>query len=195
MGEHYSMRDIACLDLAQFNRPEIMGNRGKVVRAAWYLINALIFNSQILALLPSRFKATILRAFGAKVGDGLVCKPLVSIKYPWFLQLGDNVWLGQGVWIDNLCDVSIGSNVCISQGARIFTGNHDWGDPYFKFFSSKVEVGDGVWITAFQTLRPGASVPPGVAVVSGTKSSYRKDFGAHRGKVGMDGEPSGPVPQ
>jgi putative colanic acid biosynthesis acetyltransferase WcaF len=151
---------IAPLDLGNYKRPRIDGNRGFAWRAAWYLVNALFFQGTILGLLPSRVKAIMLRAFGAQVGSGLVCKPRVSIKYPWFLEVGDNVWLGEMVWIDNHCAVTIGSNVCISQGAYIFTGNHDFNDPAFTFFCKPIEIGDGVWVTAFQRIGPGTKIPP-----------------------------------
>ncbi len=153
-------RAIAKLDLGRFKRPSIEGNRGFAWRAAWYLVNALVFQGAILGLVPSRAKAIVLRAFGAKVGSGFVCKLRVSIKYPWFLEMGDHVWLGEKVWIDNHCSVTIGSNVCISQGAYIFTGNHDWTDPTFPFFCKSVEIGDGVWVTAFQRIGPGRRIEP-----------------------------------
>ena len=153
-------RKIAPLDLGRFRRPLIEGNRGLAWRVAWYLVNALLFQGAILGLIPSSMKAMILRAFGAKVGSGFVCKPRVTIKYPWFLEIGDNVWLGEMVWIDDLCRVTIGSNVCISQGTYIFTGNHDWTDPTFPFFCEPVVIGDGVWVTAFQRIGPGRRIEP-----------------------------------
>ncbi len=164
-SEKTRYREIAPLDLARFERPAIEGNRGVPWRAAWYLVTAFLFQGTIFGLAPSRFKAAILRAFGAKVGRGLVCKPRVSIKYPWFLEIGDHVWLGEMVWIDNHCKVKIGSNVCISQGAYIFTGNHDWNDPAFAFACKPVEIGDGVWVTAFQKIGPGTTVPPRTTIV------------------------------
>ena len=164
-SEKIRYREIAPLDLARFERPAIEGNRGIPWRVAWYLVNAFLFQGAIFGLAPSRFKATILRAFGAKVGRGLVCKPRVSIKYPWFLEIGDHVWLGEMVWIDNHCKVKIGSNVCISQGAYIFTGNHDWSDPVFAFACKPIEIGDGVWVTAFQKIGPGTTVPSRTAIV------------------------------
>jgi putative colanic acid biosynthesis acetyltransferase WcaF len=159
------LKRIGTLDLARFERPSIAGNRGPLWRAAWYLMNAFFFQSAILGLVPSPIKTAILRFFGARVGRGMVCKPRVTIKYPWFLELGDNVWIGEMVWIDNHCAVRIGSNVCISQGAYLVTGNHDWKDPAFAFFAREITIGDGVWITAFQKIGPGTTVPAGHAVL------------------------------
>jgi putative colanic acid biosynthesis acetyltransferase WcaF len=160
-------RPIARLDLGAYRRPVIPGHPRRPVRVAWYLVNALVFQSALLGLLPSAVKAALLRAFGARVGRGFVCKPRVAIKYPWFVEFGDHVWLGEGVWIDNHCRVAIGSNVCISQGCYLGTGNHDWNDPLFTFFCRPITIGDGVWVTAFQRLPPGADVPAHHAVVGG----------------------------
>lgn len=156
---HHPLKAIAKLDLAAFEKPSIPGNPDFVVRAAWYLVNVLIFRSAILGLIPSSVKAVILRLFGAQIGSKVVIKPRVDLKSPWFLTLGNHVWLGERVWIDNHTLVIIGSNSCVSQGAYIFTGNHNWADPKFPFFCKPVLIGDGVWITAFQRLGPGTTVP------------------------------------
>jgi putative colanic acid biosynthesis acetyltransferase WcaF len=153
------IKPIAELDLSRFERPVIAGNPALFIRAVWYVTNALLFRSSLLGLLPSSVKASILRSFGARVGRGLVMKPRVDIKSPWFLEVGDHVWLGERVWIDNHTTVRIGSNVCISQGAYIFTGNHDWSEPTFTFFCKPVTIGDCSWITAFSKLGPGTVVP------------------------------------
>ena len=50
----------------------------------------------------------------------------MNIKYPWNLEVGDYTWIGENVWIDNLVKVRIGSNVCISQGAMLLCGNHNY---------------------------------------------------------------------
>ncbi|MFP4360181.1 MAG: colanic acid biosynthesis acetyltransferase WcaF [Alphaproteobacteria bacterium] len=166
-GKTCRLRPIEHLRLADYRRPQIRHNRGPGWRATWYLVNALVFQGALLGLLPSRAKAWLLRRFGARVGRGLVCKPRVNIKYPWFLEIGDHVWLGEGVWIDNHCRVAIGSNVCISQGCYLGTGNHDWRDPQFTFFCRPITIGDGVWLTAFQKLHPGTDVPAHHAVIGG----------------------------
>jgi putative colanic acid biosynthesis acetyltransferase WcaF len=96
-----------------------------------------------------------------------VCKPQVTIKYPWFLEMGDYVWLGERVWIDNHCPVRIGSDVCISQGAYIFTGNHDWDNLRFEFRAEPIRVGDGCWIGARALLPPGSDLRPGTVIAAG----------------------------
>lgn len=164
-------KSIEQLDLSAFEAPKIDGNPRFLVRAFWYLINALFFQGAILGLLPNRLKATLLRLFGAQVGGNLVCKPRVSIKAPWFLEIGDHVWIGEGVWIDNHCLVKIGSSVCISQGVYIFTGNHDWYSKSFDFFCNSVTIEDSVWITAFQRVGPGSVILARTAIVPNKEKS------------------------
>jgi putative colanic acid biosynthesis acetyltransferase WcaF len=95
-----------------------------------------------------KIKVQILRLFGAKVGHNVTIKPSVNIKYPWFLIIEDNVWIGEKVWIDNFVDVLIEDNVCISQGALLLTGNHDYTQIDFPLNSKSIIIEDGVWIGA-----------------------------------------------
>ena len=62
--------------------------------------------------------------------------------------MGDNSWIGEGVWIDNLSEVSIGSNVSLSQGCLLLTGSHDYRKVSFDFRSDPIILEDGVWICA-----------------------------------------------
>lgn len=172
------LRQIAELQLDRFAKPVIDGNRGVLWRSIWYLVSALFFQSAILSLLPGCIKAQILRIFGARVGRGFVCKPRVNIKYPWFLSIGNHCWLGEGVWIDNVCTVELGSNVCLSQGVAILTGSHDWSRHDFHFFSRSVVIGDGVWVTAFRIIRPGVTVPPHRVVLADLSLAALRVFGS-----------------
>ncbi len=123
-------------------------------RVLWYFTSSIFFS--FFPPWPSTLKVFFLRAFGAKVGRGAVIKPNVNIKYPWLLEMGDNVWLGEGIWIDNLGKVKIGNNVCISQGASIFTGNHDYKKETFDLLINDVTIEDGVWVGAKAIVCPGA---------------------------------------
>ncbi|GAB3925964.1 WcaF family extracellular polysaccharide biosynthesis acetyltransferase [Mucilaginibacter myungsuensis] len=121
----------------------------------WYVVNYTIFNSAIPW--PSSLKTKILRLFGATIGSGLNIKPKVRIKNPWRLVVGNNCWIGESVWIDNLENVTIGNNVCLSQGAMLLTGNHDFTVSSFPYRLGKIEIQDGVWIGAKSVVCPGVT--------------------------------------
>jgi putative colanic acid biosynthesis acetyltransferase WcaF len=120
------------------------GPKWKVI--TWFFINYLILNSAFPW--PYKFKSFLLRLFGAKVGTGLIIKIRVRIKNPWRLQIGHHCWIGEDVWIDNLEDVTIGNNVCISQGAILLTGNHNYTISSFPYKLGKIIIDDGAWIGA-----------------------------------------------
>lgn len=88
----------------------------------------------------SSLRIRLLRLFGARMGKGVVIKPSVNIKYPWNLSIGDYSWIGENVWIDNLTHVAIGSNVCISQGAMLLCGNHDYKRPTFDLMVKPIVI-------------------------------------------------------
>ena len=118
---------------------------GKLKIIVWYFVNMFVFKTMFP--FPSGLKAKILRAFGAKVGSGVVIKPNVSIKYPWFLSIGRNSWIGEDVWIDNLARVTIGSNVCLSQDCYLLTESHDYKKEAFDLILGEIVLEDGVCTT------------------------------------------------
>jgi putative colanic acid biosynthesis acetyltransferase WcaF len=99
----------------------------------------------------------LLKLFGAKIVSNFYIKPKVNIKYPWFLKIDDDVSIGENVWIDNLCEVIIGNSVCISQGACILTGNHNYNDKNFELMLGSVILEEGVWIGAKSIVCPGVT--------------------------------------
>lgn len=146
------------ISLAAFDNHGYDRGRSKLVEAAWMLTQALFVSS---GLPGSSHRRTLLRLFGAKIGNGVVIKPRVKIKFPWRLRIGDNSWIGEGVWIDNLGDVDIAANVCISQGAFICTGSHDWKSRTFDLIVAPIQIGAGAWIAAKACLAPGVEVGEG----------------------------------
>ncbi|MEM6380798.1 MAG: WcaF family extracellular polysaccharide biosynthesis acetyltransferase [Bacteroidota bacterium] len=143
-------------------------NRGasKLKELLWMLCSALFFQHS-LALLNG-FKITLLRTFGASVGKGVLIKPRVQIKFPWKLKIGNHVWIGEGVWIDNLAEVTIEDNVCISQGAYLLTGNHNYKKTSFDLITSPILLKESAWIGAKTTVCPGVTVHTGAILTVGS---------------------------
>lgn len=129
---------------------------GFLKQTLWYFVNALLVRASWNPFMG--IKIALLKAFGAKIGKGLVIKNNVCIKFPWKLTIGDYVWLGENCWIDNLDEVTIGSHVCISQGALLLTGNHDYTLSSFDYWNAPIVIEDGAWIGARAVVCPGVTV-------------------------------------
>lgn len=129
---------------------------GSLKRVLWYFANILFLMNPLNPI--SSVKIRLLRCFGAKIGKGVVIKPSVNIKYPWNLSIGDYTWIGENVWIDNLVQVTIGSNVCVSQGAMLLCGNHNYKKSTFDLMVGKIVLENGCWVGAQSVVCPGVTL-------------------------------------
>jgi putative colanic acid biosynthesis acetyltransferase WcaF len=131
----------------------------------WYLVSALFFNSSIPG---NKIRIFLLSLFGSKIGRNISIKPNVKIKYPWKLIIGEDVWIGENVWIDNISEVRVGSNTCISQGTYICSGSHNFYDEEFSLLVQEVEIGNNCWIAAKSLIGPGAKIEDGSFIKFGS---------------------------
>lgn len=149
-------------------------------RMLWYFTNVLFFINPLIPF--SGIKVRLLRLFGSQIERGVVIKPGVNIKYPWYLSIGDYTWIGENVWIDNLTHVTIGSNVCISQGAMLLCGNHDYKRPTFDLMVKPIVIEDGAWVGAQSTVCPGVTMHShSVLAVGSIASKDLMPFSIYRG--------------
>jgi putative colanic acid biosynthesis acetyltransferase WcaF len=139
--------------------------RSRLTEVLWLIVDAVFVSSRAPGSAHRRF---FLRLFGARVGKGVAIKPGVRIKFPWRLVVGENTWLGEDVWIDNLGRVEIGANCCLSQGAYLCTGSHDWSSPSFDLVTKPIIIGDGAWIAARASVAPGVVVGEGAILAMGS---------------------------
>lgn len=142
-------------DLSKFNNTWY--NPGSSLkRLLWYFTNLIFIKN---ALNPSSsLKIVILSLFGAKIGRGVIIKPNVNIKFPWKLTIGDNCWIGESVWIDNLAQVTLENNVCISQGALLQCGNHNYKKTSFDLMVAPITLEEGSWVGAKCNVAPGVTL-------------------------------------
>lgn len=154
------------VDLGGFSVGSFDKGAGRLKIMLWYLVNALVVRASWNPLMG--LKIALLRAFGAKIGKGLIIKNEVRVKSPWYLTIGDNCWLGERCWIDNLERVTIGSDVCISQGAMLLTGNHDYTQPTMPYRNAPIVIEDGAWIGANSTVCPGVTVHENAVLTVGS---------------------------
>ncbi|SDL60540.1 putative colanic acid biosynthesis acetyltransferase WcaF [Catalinimonas alkaloidigena] len=146
---------MAEVDLSRYNNDWYSPGAPRWKQLVWFLTNALFFINPLNPL--SGLKVALLRLFGAQIGEGVMIKPGVNIKYPWFLTIGNHVWIGENVWIDNLTHVTIDDHACLSQGAMLLTGSHDYKQITFDLKVSGITLRRGVWIGAKALVCPGVT--------------------------------------
>ena len=173
------MSDRVKTDLSTYNNSHYRpGN--PVKRGLWYVVNVLFFLNPWFPF--SGVKVGLLRLFGGHIGYGVVIKPRVNIKYPWFLSVGDHCWIGEGIWIDNLAQVTLGSHVCLSQGALLLTGNHDYTKPSFDLITQPIVLEDGAWVGARALVGPGAVLRSHAVLSAGSVGTGELEaYGVYRG--------------
>lgn len=167
-------------DLSQYNNSWYQTGANIVKRTLWYFTNSIFFKSSLFPYLAP--KVWLLRTFGSQIGNKVVIKPGVNIKYPWLLHIGDNTWIGENVWIDNLAQTTIGSNVCISQGSMLLCGNHNYTKTTFDLMIKPIIIEDGAWVGAQCTVCPGVTMHShSVLTVGSIASKDLEPYSVYRG--------------
>ena len=119
-------------------------------------IAELLFVTNPLQI-SSRLRVAVLRRFGADIGDGVIFRPRTRVRFPWKLRIGNDSWIGEGVWIHNQDLVTIGHDVVVSQDTFVTTGSHahrrDMG-----LITRPVVIEDGAWVTARCVVLGGAHI-------------------------------------
>ncbi|SUG32547.1 acetyltransferase [Salmonella enterica subsp. arizonae] len=79
-------------DLNGFTVPKGFRGANALKVQLWWAVQATLFawSPQILY----RWRAFLLRLFGARIGKDVVIRPSVKITYPWKLTVGDYAWVG-----------------------------------------------------------------------------------------------------
>ncbi|GEC04883.1 colanic acid biosynthesis acetyltransferase WcaF [Streptomyces spinoverrucosus] len=143
--------------------------RPLLVQAAWFAVLHLVF---VKWWFPARWRPAVLRAFGARVGQRVLIRRGVRVHWPWRLSVGDDVWIGEDAWLLNLEQITIGSNVCVSQSALLCTGSHQHDHPTFEFDNGPIRLEHGAWVAARSVVLRGVTVGRG-AVVGASAVAHR----------------------
>lgn len=167
-------------DLTTFDNGWYRPGGNALTRLAWYLVNALFFINPLNPV--SGLKVALLRIFGAKIGKGVVIKPSVNIKYPWRLTIGDYAWVGEEVWIDNLDEVVIGPHACLSQGALLLCGSHDYKKVSFDLLTGPISIEEGAWVGAKAVVTGGVTLQSHSVLAAGSVATKNLEpYGIYQG--------------
>jgi putative colanic acid biosynthesis acetyltransferase WcaF len=171
------------LDL--FRLPAGFRGRSAFYVQFWWIVQALIVKPLPQICYPMR--RGLLRAFGARIGAGVLIRPGVEVTFPWKVSIGDNTWIGDDVTLYSLGPIKIGANSVISQKSYICAADHDYSQVAFPIRERPIEIGDQVWIGADVFVGPGVKVADGTVV--GARSTVVNDLPAAMICVGSPCKP------
>lgn len=161
-------------ELNRFKLPKGFRGRRTSVVQLWWLVHATFFRWS--PQFAYGFRAWLLRAFGAKVGKGVVIRPSVTVTYPWKVSIGDYAWIGDNAELYSLGEIEIGANAVISQRSYLCAADHDHTQVDFPIRSRKITIGAQAWLAADVFVAPGVTIGEGAVI--GARSSVFKDMPA-----------------
>ena len=140
--------------------------RNRLLRAGWGLVYSLFFRTSPRPF--HRWRAFLLRCFGAKLGRNVHIYPKASIWAPWNLICADAVAIADGAIVYNPSVVKIGSHSIVSQQAYLCGATHAYDDPDFPLVALPISIGEHVWLCARATVQPGVQISHGVVLALGS---------------------------
>ena len=160
--------------LDKFKLPASFRGRGPITVQLWWFVQATLF-----AWSPQfayKWRALLLRWFGAKIGKDVVIRPSVRVTYPWKLTIGDYAWVGDNAELYTLGRITIGNNAVVSQSSYLCTGSHDYQAEAFDIYALPIVIEDEAWVATDVFIAPGVTIGKGAVI--GARSSVYKNMPA-----------------
>lgn len=111
-----------------------------------------------------RWRAFVLRRFGAKIGNFCDIRGSARIWYPPNLEMADWSMLAGGVICYNPAPIRIGRGTLVSQRAHLCSASHDYQNVDFSLKLSPITIEEQVWIGSESFVGPGISIGRGAVL-------------------------------
>jgi putative colanic acid biosynthesis acetyltransferase WcaF len=144
------------IQLREFDNSNFDRGVPRWMEVLWVMMKTVFFLNPIPW--PSRMRVALLRLFGAEIGERVVIRSGVNITFPWRIEIGSNVWLGEDSLLLSLALITVENDVCISHRAFLCTGSHDFRKETFDLVTRPITVRRGSWIAAQAFIAPGVEI-------------------------------------
>ena len=155
--------------------------RNRAGRFAWGIAWLLLVRPTPRPL--HRWRAFVLRLFGARLGPNCRIYAGARIWAPWNLICEDAVAIADGAVLYNATPMRLASHSIVSQDAYLCGSTHDYNDPAFPMVDKPISLGRYAWIYARAVVGPGVQVGDGA--VLGLCSLATKDLAPWTVYAGM----------
>lgn len=107
-----------------------------------------------------------------EVGDEIVLDTDIYINNPHNISIGNGTFIGQGVTLNAIEEISFGENCGIAAGSYFMTWNHVIDDRTVELRatgkeSAPIHVGDGAWVGYDAIVLSGVTIGKGAVVAAG----------------------------
>lgn len=116
-----------------------------------------------------RVRGALARPFIRKCGRGFQLGRDVTLLNTYALEVGDNVYVAKGAWLNAMGGLQLSDEVVIGPYVVISTLQHVFKDGSVRFGGSiarSVRIGKGSWLAAHASVKCGVSVGEGALVAA-----------------------------
>lgn len=152
-------------------RPSSHTLLNRLARGVWGVAWLLLFRPTPRVLMG--WRRVLLRAFGARIGPGVVVHASARVWAPWNLEMGSRACLGEHVDCYSVAQIRIGAYATVSQYSFLCTASHDIDSPDMTLTTSPIHIGDHAWVAAGAFVAPGVVLGEGAVV--GARSAVFRD--------------------
>jgi len=145
--------------------------KNRIMRILWGVVQATLFRYSPRPML--RWRALLLRLFGADVTSKSRVYPKAKIWGPWNLTMGDHATIADDVDCYCVDRITIGAHTTISQYTYLCGATHDFEDIGFPLRPMPITIGERVWVAADCFIAPGVTLQDGAVI--GARSSVFSD--------------------
>jgi putative colanic acid biosynthesis acetyltransferase WcaF len=135
-----------------------------IKRVIWSIVQATLYHYSFHTW--SRWRAFLLRSFGARIGAGCTIRRTSRVYYPWNLTMGPMSCLGDECIVYNLGPIDLGRRVLVSQQAYLCAGTHDYRMVSMPLLTPPITLKDDSWVCARAFVGPGVTVGEGAIVAA-----------------------------
>jgi len=137
----------------------------KIKRFIWDVVWVLFFRPTPRWAL-NKWRVSLLRLFGAKIGKGSRVLPTCKIWAPWNLTMGSYSALGDDVDCYCVDKITIGDRVTVSQRTFLCSASHDIRSLRLPLMHKPIIIEDYAWVCAECFISPGSIIKTGVIVAA-----------------------------
>lgn len=134
----------------------------------WPIYDTWDFFAEVVGWLPSnRARCFSWRLLGVSIGRYTSIHRNCRFYHPSRVRVGDHCVILRDSLFDGRMGITIGSNVNIAEGVKVFSLQHNVQSSNHDVEGEKVSIGDRVFIGAGATIMPGVTIAEGAVIGAG----------------------------